>query len=136
MLNGIIKLLIVLVESVLLVTQLSKRLIGVHSEQGPRQRQAVLSRYRVPCLFSQKRDLVTEPERFYQIIFSPAFQSFHRRVPVEREEVVIEMLIKSVDFVIDQPVNSERIVFFVHQVKFIANINKLMLHREEATAHH
>lgn len=46
------------------------------------------------------------------------------------------MLIQSVDFIIHQSVNSEGVVFFVHQIKFITDIIKLVLHGEEPTADH
>ena len=54
MLDGVAELLIVFVKAVLLVAQLIERLVGVHSEEGTGQRQAVFCRHRVPCLFSQK----------------------------------------------------------------------------------
>lgn len=125
-----------LVQALLAVRQSIKRLVGIDSKQCSREWESILSGESVSSLLGEQGELISEPESIYKVMLRPHFDSLRRGIAVEVEEVVIVMLIESVDFVINEAIDGEGVVFEVHLVQLVPHVGEIVLHREEATAHH
>jgi len=63
--------------------------------------------FSVSSLFGKKGELVSQPKRLNQIVFSALLYSLKGSIPVKVEKVVVEMLIETVDLIVNKAINSE-----------------------------